>query len=77
MSTQIARSEEDDKKRRVTTARLSEMKARGEKIAMLTGYDYSFARILDLPASMPCWWATAPRTWCMATRRRCRSPSIR
>jgi 3-methyl-2-oxobutanoate hydroxymethyltransferase len=47
MSTQIARSEEDGKKRRVTTARLSEMKARGEKIAMLTGYDYSFARILD------------------------------
>jgi 3-methyl-2-oxobutanoate hydroxymethyltransferase len=33
--------------RRVTTARLTEMKARGEKIAMLTGYDYSFARILD------------------------------
>jgi 3-methyl-2-oxobutanoate hydroxymethyltransferase len=48
MSTQIARSaEEDDRKRRVTTARLSEMKARGEKIAMLTGYDFSFARILD------------------------------
>jgi 3-methyl-2-oxobutanoate hydroxymethyltransferase len=48
MSTQIARSaEDDDKKRRVTTARLSEMKARGEKIAMLTGYDFSFARILD------------------------------
>ena len=47
MSTQIAPSEEDHKKRRVTTARLSEMKARGEKIAMLTGYDYSSARILD------------------------------
>jgi 3-methyl-2-oxobutanoate hydroxymethyltransferase len=48
MSTQIAPSPEDDeKKRRVTTARLSEMKARGEKIAMLTGYDFSFARILD------------------------------
>lgn len=46
MSTQIA-SDEDEKKRRVTTARLSEMKARGEKIAMLTGYDFSFARILD------------------------------
>jgi 3-methyl-2-oxobutanoate hydroxymethyltransferase len=37
----------DTKERRVTTARLSEMKARGEKIAMLTAYDYSFARILD------------------------------
>jgi 3-methyl-2-oxobutanoate hydroxymethyltransferase len=34
-------------KRKVTTARLSEMKARGEKIAMLTAYDYSFARIVD------------------------------
>jgi 3-methyl-2-oxobutanoate hydroxymethyltransferase len=34
-------------KRKVTTARLAEMKARGEKIAMLTAYDYSFARILD------------------------------
>jgi len=47
MSTQIAPPEEDHRKRKVTTARLSEMKARGEKIAMLTGYDYSFARILD------------------------------
>lgn len=35
------------RRRKVTTARLAEMKARGEKIAMLTGYDYSFARILD------------------------------
>lgn len=35
------------KSRKVTTARLSEMKARGEKIAVLTAYDYSFARILD------------------------------
>ncbi|HTY48667.1 MAG TPA: 3-methyl-2-oxobutanoate hydroxymethyltransferase [Steroidobacteraceae bacterium] len=34
-------------KRTVTTARLAQMKARGEKIAMLTAYDYSFARILD------------------------------
>jgi 3-methyl-2-oxobutanoate hydroxymethyltransferase len=40
-------SNADDRKRKVTTARLSEMKARGEKIAMLTAYDYSFARIVD------------------------------
>jgi 3-methyl-2-oxobutanoate hydroxymethyltransferase len=46
MSTERA-SAGDDKKRKVTTARLSEMKARGEKITMLTAYDYSFARILD------------------------------
>lgn len=33
--------------KRVTTHVLSEMKLKGEKIAMLTGYDYSMARILD------------------------------
>lgn len=33
--------------RAVTTYRLSEMKQRGEKIAMLTAYDFSMARILD------------------------------
>ncbi len=33
--------------RAVTTYRLTEMKQRGEKIAMLTAYDYSSARIVD------------------------------
>jgi 3-methyl-2-oxobutanoate hydroxymethyltransferase len=33
--------------KRITTHVLQAMKARGEKIAMLTGYDYSMARILD------------------------------
>src|SRR5512133_2350699 len=33
--------------RKVTTHVLNEMKLRGEKIAMLTAYDYSIARILD------------------------------
>ncbi len=33
--------------RSVTTYRLSEMKQKGEKIAMLTAYDFSTARILD------------------------------
>lgn len=33
--------------KRVTTHVLFEMKLRGEKISMLTGYDYSLARILD------------------------------
>ena len=37
----------DSKTRVVTTYRLSEMKARGEKISMLIAYDYSMARILD------------------------------
>ena len=31
----------------VTTYRLTEMKQRGEKIAMLTSYDYSMAKIVD------------------------------
>src|SRR5215468_8054020 len=33
--------------RRITTHQLREMKSRGEKIAMLTAYDYSMARIID------------------------------
>ncbi len=33
--------------RKVTTHRLIEMKARGEKIAMLTAYDYSMAKLID------------------------------
>jgi 3-methyl-2-oxobutanoate hydroxymethyltransferase len=48
MSTERSTTTEGGPKvRRVTTARLAEMKARGEKIAMLTAYDYTFARILD------------------------------
>ncbi len=33
--------------RKVTTRRLAEMKAKGEKIAMLTAYDYSMAKLID------------------------------
>jgi 3-methyl-2-oxobutanoate hydroxymethyltransferase len=33
--------------RKVTTHRLIEMKARGEKIAMLTAYDYSMGKLID------------------------------
>src|SRR5690606_3078229 len=33
--------------KRITTHTIREMKTRGEKIAVLTGYDYSMARILD------------------------------
>ena len=36
-----------DKDRKVTTKRLIEMKSRGEKIAMLTAYDYSMAKLID------------------------------
>ena len=33
--------------KRITTHVLLEMKQRGEKIAMLTGYDFSMAKIID------------------------------
>ncbi len=47
MSTETPPRPEASKRRKVTTARLAEMKSRGEKIAMLTAYDFSFARIMD------------------------------
>ena len=37
----------ESKVRAATTLRLKEMKDRGEKIAMLTSYDYSMAKIVD------------------------------
>lgn len=37
----------EENKRKVTTHRLKEMKNRGEKISMLTAYDYSMASIID------------------------------
>ena len=37
----------ESKVRAVTTLRLKEMKDRGEKIAMLTSYDYSMTKIVD------------------------------
>ena len=33
--------------RKVTTRRLAEMKQRGEKVSMLTAYDYSMASLID------------------------------
>ncbi len=36
-----------DNQRKVTTQRLIEMKQRGEKIAMLTAYDFSMAKLID------------------------------
>ena len=36
-----------DDNRKVTTRRLIEMKQRGEKISMLTAYDYSMAKLID------------------------------
>ena len=37
----------NDDSRKVTTHRLMEMKSRGEKITMITAYDYSMASIVD------------------------------
>ena len=39
-----------DERKRITLHRLAEMRAAGEKIAMLTSYDASFARLLDAAA---------------------------
>lgn len=36
-----------EEKKKVTTQRLREMKQRGEKISMLTSYDYTMAKIVD------------------------------
>lgn len=36
-----------DDKRKITTLRLQQMKERGEKIAMLTAYDFSMAQLVD------------------------------
>lgn len=42
----VAKRDLDDN-RKVTTRRLIEMKQRGEKISMLTAYDYSMAQLID------------------------------
>lgn len=47
MSTESRPEKSASKAKKVTTHRLSEMKANGEKISMLTAYDYSMARIID------------------------------
>jgi hypothetical protein len=46
----------------VTLSDLQQMAARGEKIAMLTCYDASFAKLKPL-AWMFCWWAIR-WAWC-------------
>jgi 3-methyl-2-oxobutanoate hydroxymethyltransferase len=47
MSTELRPEKSASKAKKVTTHRLTEMKANGEKISMLTAYDFSFARIID------------------------------
>lgn len=43
----MAKKKKDKEVKKVTTHVLLEMKRKGEKIAMLTAYDYSMARIID------------------------------
>lgn len=43
----MAEDKEKKEVKKVTTNTLQKMKAAGEKIAMLTAYDFSFARIID------------------------------
>ncbi|MFZ6000010.1 MAG: 3-methyl-2-oxobutanoate hydroxymethyltransferase, partial [Bacteroidota bacterium] len=40
-------TQKKSERKKVTTHQLQEMKNRGEKIAMLTAYDYSMAKIID------------------------------
>ena len=47
--------------RRVTTRTIREMKTRGEKVTMITAYDYTFARLFDQAARMCCSSATRSR----------------
>lgn len=47
MSTRIKSAEDVQAVRRITTQTLQEMKASGIKIAMLTAYDFTSARLLD------------------------------
>ena len=45
--TELPAKKAESRTGRVTTTKLKAMKGRGEKIAMLTAYDYSTARIAD------------------------------
>ncbi len=55
---------------RIRVPDLNEKKPRGEKIAMLTAYDATMARLLDRPASTCCSSATRWAWSCSATRTR-------
>ena len=52
---------DSDKERRVTTRQLLEMKQRGEKIVVLTAYDYLFARLVDEAGGATEWRSQALR----------------
>ena len=53
--------------KRMRVPDLIEKKKRGEKIVMLTAYDFTMARILDRAGDRhSCWWATRSAWWCWA-----------
>ena len=43
--------------KRITVTQLKEMKAKGEKISMLTAYDYPMAKLIDEAGLEIFWWA--------------------
>ena len=66
--------------RKVTTHTLQEMKRAGEKITMLTAYDYSLARLVDhalalQPEVLPEDRTQARRSCCTLQARRAFAPS--
>ncbi len=66
-----------DNIRKVTTSRLVEMKARGEKISMLTAYDYTMAKLIDRAGIDVILVGILPRTLWRETSPHSPSPSTR
>ena len=58
--------------KRVTTKTLVEMKANGEKIAMLTAYDYTMAKIVDHAGIENTLWENRGSTFHYRKISRCR-----
>jgi ketopantoate hydroxymethyltransferase len=62
---------------RITVPELGRMKAAGERITMVTAYDWTFARLLDAAGVERCWSVTRSATSSRDTTRRSRSRSTR
>ena len=62
--------------RKVTTQRFGEMKRKGEKIAMLTAYDYTTASIMDA-AGVDAFLVGDSASNCTHSSSRCHTQSLR
>ena len=51
-----------------TAATFAAAKAKGEKLSMLTAYDYSTAKLEDESGINGIWSATRWAMWCLATK---------